>query len=89
MPRRPKPDNEGGPMLKDVRLPVIEVVCTRCGRRDLLERKALVERFGAGVSFTRLRRRLAMGCERLCHTGGDQCGTRFPCVDGEDQNLRK
>lgn len=40
-------------MLKDIRLPLIEVVCTRCGRHDLLERKALVERFGAGVSFMR------------------------------------
>lgn len=68
-------------MLKDCRLPVIEIACAPCGRRDLLERKALVEQFGAGVSFSRLRRRLAMGCERLCHPNGDHCGTRFPCLE--------
>lgn len=84
MPRRPRPDNEGGPMLKDIRLPVIEIVCAPCGRRDLMERKALVERFGAGVSFSRLRRRLAMGCERLCSGSGDRCETRFPCLDHDD-----
>ena len=67
-------------MLKDCRLPVIEIVCAPCGRRDLLERKALVEQFGAGVSFSRLRRRLAMGCERLYHPNGDHCGMRFPCL---------
>ena len=71
-------------MLKDIRLPVIEIVCAPCGRRDLLERKALVERFGAGVSFTRLRRRLAMGCERLCLPDGDHCKTHFPCLDREN-----
>jgi len=55
--RRPRPDNEGGPLLRDIRLPVIEVVCVPCGRHDLLERRALVEKFGAGISFSRLRRR--------------------------------
>ncbi len=76
-------------MLKDIRLPMIEVVCIPCGRHDLLVRQVLVKRFGAGVSFTRLRRRLAMGCERLCLPDGDQCGTRFPCIDSQDKDLRR
>jgi len=49
----------------------------------MLERKALVEQFGGQASFARLRRRFAMGCERMCHPEGDLCGTRFPCL--EDQ----
>nr|WP_284776579.1 hypothetical protein [Agrobacterium sp. lyk4-40-TYG-31] len=66
---------------------MIEIACAPCGRHDLLERKTLVEQFGAGVSFSRLRRRLAMGCERLCHPNGDHCATRFPCL--EDVGDRK
>lgn len=68
-------------MLKDIRLPVIEIVCAPCGRGELLERKSLIERFGAGTSFSRVRRRLAIGCDLLCHPKGDQCGARFPCLD--------
>ena len=68
-------------MLKDCRLPIIEIACAPWGRRDLLERKALVEQLRAGVSFSQLRGRLAMGCERLCHPNGDHRATRFPCLD--------
>lgn len=82
--RRPAPDNEGGPTLKDIRVAVIEVECAVCDRRDRLDRKVLVAQFGAGISFRRLRRRLSMGCDRMCHPEGDQCGTRFPCLDGGD-----
>ncbi|TAZ19522.1 hypothetical protein ELH77_12475 [Rhizobium ruizarguesonis] len=70
-----------GLKLRDVRLPVIDVECRRCDRRDSLERKALVEQFGAGASFARLRRRFAMGCERMTHPNGDKSGTRFPCLE--------
>nr|WP_246691050.1 hypothetical protein [Neorhizobium alkalisoli] len=79
--RGPAPDNLSGPKLKDVRLPIIEVECRRCDRRDSLERKSLVKQFGAGASFATLRRRFAMGCERMCHPDGDLCGTRFPCLE--------
>lgn len=74
-------------MLKDVRLAVIEVHCRPCGRRDQLERKALVAQFGANISFSRLRRRLAMGCERMCHPEGDLCETSFPCLQKADENI--
>jgi hypothetical protein len=72
---------DGGPTLNDIKLPTIEVVCAPCARRDFLERKALVKHFGANASFSRLRRRLAIGCERLCHEQGDRCGTRFLCLE--------
>jgi hypothetical protein len=83
MPRlRLLPALDDGPTLNDIKLPTIEVVCAPCARRDFLERKALVKQFGANASFLRLRRRLAMGCERLCYERGDSCGTRFPCLEG-------
>jgi hypothetical protein len=79
--RKLKPDNAGGPTLRDVRIPIVEVACVLCDRRDLLERKALVAQFGAHASLARLRRRFAMGCERMCTPDGDKCATRFPCLD--------
>nr|WP_081619934.1 hypothetical protein [Rhizobium sp. 2MFCol3.1] len=79
--RRLRPDNLPGPKLKDIRQPIIEVVCVRCDRRDSLDRKALVDQLGAGASFARLRRRLAMGCDRMTGPQGDRCETRFPCLD--------
>jgi hypothetical protein len=70
-----------GPTLKDIRHPVIVLECAPCNRRDSFERKVLVEQFGAAASFAKLRRRFAMGCERMCHPDGDLCGTRFPCLE--------
>lgn len=82
MPRlRLLPATDDGPTLNDIKLPTIEVVCVRCERREILERKALVRKLGADTSFSRLRRRLATGCERLCHVEGDRCGIRFPCLE--------
>jgi hypothetical protein len=78
------PDSESSYMLKDVRLPNIEIECTRCERVDSLERKAVIAKFGASVSFAKLRRRLAMGCDRLCHPDGDLCEMRFPCLQSPD-----
>ncbi|MGO4355148.1 hypothetical protein AB4Z25_24845 [Rhizobium sp. RAF36] len=78
--RRPKPDNDGGPTLRDIRIPQIEVECSICDRRQSYERKALVEKFGTGASFALLRRRMAMGCERMNTPKGDRCETRFPCL---------
>ena len=82
MRRHLKPDNEGGPRIKDVNSPIIEVVCVPCQHRDVLERKAIVRKLGADASFSRLRRRLAMGCDRFFHAEGDRCGMRFPCLEG-------
>ncbi len=79
-PKPTPPESESTYTLKDVRLPSIEIECMRCERMDSFERKAIVAKFGASVSFSRLRRRLAMGCDRLCHPDGDLCEMRFPCL---------
>lgn len=70
-----------GPTLKDVRDAVIVLECRLCDRRDSFERKILVAQFGAAASFAKLRRRFAMGCERMCHVDGDKCETKFPSLD--------
>ena len=82
---RSKPDNGGGPRLKDVRIPIILVECPRCDLKGSYDRAALLKLHGAGLSFSRLRRRAAMGCEHMTGPDGDQCQTRFPCVDLERQ----
>lgn len=74
-------DNRPGPKLKDVRFPVIEVECRRCETKGSYLRAELVKTFGAGISFARLRRRAAMGCEHMTGPDGDLCQTRFPCLD--------
>ncbi|OWO92261.1 hypothetical protein B5E41_23775 [Rhizobium esperanzae] len=70
--------------LKDYREPVIEFSCRRCDRHGSLERKLLVKAFGADVSFAVLRRRMAMGCERMQAPESDKCGARFPCLGDTD-----
>lgn len=70
-----------GPTLKDVRDVVIVLECNRCDRRDAFERKVLVQQFGAAACLGKLRRRFAMGCERMCHADGDRCETKFACLD--------
>jgi len=80
--RRQNLDGNGGPTLKDVRDAVVLLECTICDRRDTFERKVLVRQFGATACLAKLRRRLAMGCERMTGTDGDRCQTRFPCLDG-------
>ncbi|YCI06992.1 hypothetical protein M1D34_27345 (plasmid) [Ensifer sp. D2-11] len=82
--RRPEPVNNLGPRLKDHREPIIEFICRPCHRHGALERKVLVKAFGAGVNFAILRRRMAMGCERMQAPEGDKCGAHFPCLDGTD-----
>jgi len=74
------PEKESSYTLKDVRLPSIEIECPRCERVDSFERKAIVAKFGASVGFSKLRRRLAMGCDRICHPDGDLCEMRFTCL---------
>jgi hypothetical protein len=70
-----------GPTLKDIRGIAIVLECSLCDRRDIFERKVLMAQFGAGACLAKLRRRLAMGCERMVGPEGDRCQTRFPCLD--------
>lgn len=67
--------------LRQVRDLIIKVECRTCGSYGTLDRAALVKKHGAAVTFSRLRRMAAMGCERLVSEDGDRCGTRFPCLD--------
>ena len=66
-----------GPRVKDLRDAVIVLECRFCNRSDGFERKSLVAQFGADACLAKLRRRLAMGCERMVGSEGDRCQTRF------------
>lgn len=67
--------------LRDFKGPVITVECKPCGQQGELDRKALVKQFGASMRFVDLRRRMAMGCDKMhCSDGQDRCGTGFPCL---------
>jgi hypothetical protein len=71
--------------LRQVKVPVIAVECRACGRTDTIERKVLVRKHGSGMTFARLRRMAAMGCDRLVSPEGDRCETRFSCLAPIDQ----
>ena len=59
----------------------ITAECRTCDKSVELDRKTLVKQYGAGLRFVELRRRLAIGCERMiCADGVDRCQTRFPCL---------
>ena len=66
--------------LRQVRDPIIEVECRACGRAGSYVRTELVKKHGASVTFSRLRRMSALGCDRLVDAAGDRCGTTFPCL---------
>jgi hypothetical protein len=67
--------------LRNYRGAIITVECKACNRRGELDRKALMKQHGAGLSFADLRRRVALGCERMNGEDGiDRCETRFPCL---------
>ena len=64
--------------LRDFKGPVITVRCKPCGQQGELDRKALVKQFGASMRFVDLRRRIAIGCDKMqCSDGQDRCGTQF------------
>ena len=67
--------------LRQLREPEIEVLCDICRRKGSYKRAELVKKHGASLTFARLRRMSALGCERLVDPEGDRCGTRFPCLD--------
>ncbi|EJC80244.1 hypothetical protein Rleg4DRAFT_1864 [Rhizobium leguminosarum bv. trifolii WSM2297] len=80
MPGKPKkPLNLSSP-LRHVRDPIIEVECRACNRSGTYIRAELIKKHGASVTFARLRRMSALGCDRLVAADGDHCGTRFPCL---------
>ncbi|MHC2733356.1 hypothetical protein GFM09_27615 [Rhizobium leguminosarum bv. viciae] len=67
--------------LRDFKGTVITVECKPCGQQGELDRKALVKQFGASMRFVDLRRRMAMGCDKMHGSDGqDRCGTGFPCL---------
>lgn len=65
--------------LRDFKGPVIIVQCKPCGQRGELDRRALVKQFGGSMRFVDLRRRMAMGFDKMhCPYEQDRCGTQFP-----------
>lgn len=79
----PKPGRVGADLattLRQVRDPEIKVECKRCGRTCVHLSKKLVAKHGASLTFARLRRMSAIGCDRLVSPHGDTCGTAFPCL---------
>jgi hypothetical protein len=69
---------------KQCKDPDLIVECRVCDRRDTLNRKALVRRYGASLGLDRLRRQLALGCERMNGFDGvDRCQTRFVGLSAE------
>ncbi|MBB4524955.1 hypothetical protein ELI38_27985 (plasmid) [Rhizobium leguminosarum] len=78
--RRTRVVDDAPPRLKDHKVPVVELICRVCDRHCAHERKLLVKAFGASVTFAEIRRRMAMGCERMQTPHGDKCGAHFPCL---------
>ncbi|NKL05635.1 hypothetical protein GFL39_11855 [Rhizobium leguminosarum bv. viciae] len=81
--RRTRLVDDAAPRLKDHKVPVVELICRVCDRHCAHERRLLVKAFGASVSFAEIRRRMAMGCERMQTPEGDKCGAHFPCLGND------
>jgi hypothetical protein len=65
------------PALRDYHAKTIDMLCKRCDRHGIYDRKALIKRFGGAIKFVELRRILAIGCDRR---GTDGCEACFPCL---------
>ncbi|WP_261330004.1 hypothetical protein [Rhizobium leguminosarum] len=78
--RRTRLMDDATPRLKDHKVPVVELICYFCDRHCAHECRLLVKAFGASVSFAEIRRRMAMGCERMQALEGGKCGAHFPCL---------
>lgn len=78
MPVKPKPSLDLSTTLRKVRAPIIHIECLRCGHEGALVRAEMVRKHAASVTFSRLRRMAAMGCDRIVSADGDGCETRFP-----------
>ncbi|NKM48769.1 hypothetical protein ELI49_30910 (plasmid) [Rhizobium ruizarguesonis] len=78
MSAKPRKPLDLSSTLRHVRDPIIEVECRACGRAGSYLRAELIKKHGAGITFARLRRMSALGCDRLMDADGDRCGTWFP-----------
>jgi|GEM_PF-3553803 len=70
--------------VRQVRNPAIKVECIRCDRQGELDRKKLVRLYGADLTFRHLRRRLAIGCDRIDDNAtGARCELNFRVLAGD------
>ena len=63
--------------LRSLKGTVIVVECARCGLHGEMERKALVKKFQASATITRIRRGVVGYCERMCADGVDRCDAKI------------
>lgn len=59
--------------LRSLKGPILLVDCARCGLHGEMERRALVKRFQASATISRIRRGVVGYCERMCADGVDRC----------------
>jgi len=65
--------------LRSIKDAVIKVECRRCQRHGELDRKKLVRLHGASLSLEEMRRRVAIGCDRMMdETVAQRCELAFP-----------
>ena len=62
--------------LRSLKCEYVIVECKTCRMHGELERKALVTKFKASVTLTRLRQTVVGRCERMCFDGVYQCDAR-------------
>ena len=62
-----------GATLRSLKYDFVVVECKSCRLYGEMEFKALVAKFKASISVTRLRRSLVGRCERMCEDGVDRC----------------
>lgn len=73
------------PTLRTLKGEFIAVECKSCRLYGRMERKALVAKFKASVTLSRLRRSVVGRCEKMCEDGVDRCDARLTVCAPEDQ----
>jgi hypothetical protein len=68
--------------LRNYRGETVEISCRRCNKHAFIDRKALVKKFGAEMTFVQLRRVLSIGCE---HLETNSCASRFPSLEAPER----
>ncbi len=61
-----------------VRLPMLEVRCTKCDRRGRYRTASLVERYGADFAGPDLRQKLSTDCEKHAAAEDERCDLYVP-----------
>ncbi len=61
-----------------LRLPMLEVRCTKCDRRGRYRTALLVERYGADFAGPDLREKLSVACEKHDAAEYERCDLYFP-----------